>query len=257
MNNQRIGAMVIRHPSLPSTMDEAARLAASGAPEGTVVVAGEQTAGRGRAGRDWHAPAGSASLSSFILRPKADPARWPLLALIAGVAVAETIEISTGRHAWLKWPNDVWLGSRVSGEKVAGVLLTSRVGTVGGGVIAGIGVNVSATRPELPPGATSLHTATGRTFAVATVETTLWRQLDRAYAAFEQTNGYPDLTAWRRRAALIGERVTISDHARTIGGVLLGIDDDGRLRLRDRAGIPVTVTAGELTRGPRLTLARR
>ncbi|HEU0113731.1 MAG TPA: biotin--[acetyl-CoA-carboxylase] ligase, partial [Thermomicrobiales bacterium] len=114
---RRLAWIVHRFGAVDSTMDEAARLAAAGAPEGTVVRADFQRAGRGRAGRSWESPPGAALLTTLLFRPVVPPDRLGVLALSAGVAVAEAIEAVGVGPAWLKWPNDVWLGSPVDGRK--------------------------------------------------------------------------------------------------------------------------------------------
>jgi len=123
-----------------------------GAPEGAVVATDEQTEGRGRLGRTWHAPAGSSLLFSIVLAPGVAPDRLPKLSLVAGAAVAEAIRAETGLQTSVKHPNDVLIG----GRKVAGILAESAEGRV----VLGIGINVTQTRDELPadadPGATSL-----------------------------------------------------------------------------------------------------
>src|ERR1051326_1192867 len=123
-----------------------------GAPEGRVAAAGEQTEGRGRLGRSWHAPGGTSLLFSLALEPPVDSPRLPELSLVAGAAVAEAIEAETGLRPTVKHPNDVL----VRGRKLAGILAEAGEGRV----ILGIGVNVSQTERQLPadadPPATSL-----------------------------------------------------------------------------------------------------
>lgn len=149
-----------RHDRVGSTMDIAAARAQAGEPEGLVVVADEQTAGRGRAGRTWQAPPRSALLLTALLRPPLPPDRLSTLALVAGVALAEAVEAVTGLPAWLKWPNDLWLGERNAGDKAAGILATSRLGPAGVEyALLGIGVNVTTPVEALPPGGTSLAAA--------------------------------------------------------------------------------------------------
>jgi BirA family biotin operon repressor/biotin-[acetyl-CoA-carboxylase] ligase len=117
-------------------------------PEGAVASTEEQTEGRGRLGREWHAPRGSSVLCSVLLRPTLPVARWPELSLVAGGAVAEAVR-AAGVEPTVKHPNDVLVGSR----KLAGILAEARDGIV----VLGIGVNVLQTAAELPEGATSLR----------------------------------------------------------------------------------------------------
>lgn len=229
-------------------MDEAAALAAAGEPEGIVVVANEQTAGRGRAGRTWMSPPGSSLLCSIFLRPSVPPERLAPLALVAGVAVAEAIE-SFGPTPTLKWPNDVWLNDR----KVAGILVTSRTGPDGIVAILGVGINIGASMSDLPDGATSLRVAAGSAPDRDDLLAVLLDRIDRGYAAFITSGGYPDLSGWTDRAALLGEEVMIRDGTTTHQGVFAAIDGDGALLLRDHTGHLIRIVAGDLTRGPILS----
>jgi len=246
------GWIVHRYDSLGSTMDAAAALAATGVPEKTVVVAGEQTAGRGRGGRSWLAAAGSGLFCTLILRPGLPPDRLTTLPLLTGVAVAEAVERLTGAPCQLKWPNDVWLGADPANAKVAGILVTSRLeDDRANPVLVGVGVNVSTARADLPPGATSILHATGRAVTPDAILDAFLARFDRAYADFQDLGGRPSLVAWRARAALLGERVTVVDGGRERGGRFVGIDEDGALLLEDSTSVVRRVIAGELARGPR------
>ena len=251
MSGQVVGRRVIRIGRVGSTMDEAVRLAAAGEPEGTVVVAAEQTAGRGRAGRAWLAPPGTALLCSTLLRPPVPAARLGVLPLLVGVAVAEAIEEVAGLPARLKWPNDVWLGDGAVGRKAAGVLVTARTGVDGeGDAVVGVGLNANVAPADLVPGATSLLAETGRSTDLDVLLDRLLARLDAAYAAFVDAGGAPTLAAWRGRAALLGEPVVVELEGRRREGVMRGVADDGALLLeRDGGGIE-RVVAGDLVRGP-------
>lgn len=137
-----------------STNSEALEWAEEGAVEGAVVVAGHQSAGRGRRGRTWLSEPGAILPFSVVLRPRLPGARLGLLSAAAGVATASAIEEVSGLGCRLKWPNDV----TISGLKVAGILLESRVGAPGAAVVCGIGINVGWTElpAELSGRATSL-----------------------------------------------------------------------------------------------------
>src|SRR4029450_13627240 len=144
-------------------------------PEGALVVADHQTAGRGRLGRTWEAPPGTAILCSLLLKPP--PERHaPELSLVAGVAVADTLERATGLAVQIKWPNDVMLRR----TKVAGCLAEAK----GDSVVLGIGVNVNPTRGQLPANAGSLRTLTGREWARDALLTMLLDDLGGRYAAW-------------------------------------------------------------------------
>ena len=249
-----------------STMDIAAERAAAGAPEGTVVVADYQSDGRGRAGRRWEAPPGSALMLTAILRPDLPPNRLSPLALVAGVALAQAVEVETGLECWLKWPNDLWLGNRMEGQKAAGILVTVRLGNARvDHVLLGIGLNVSTPASALPEGATSIQVAlekvggnlsfqVGRTAAEDLRERLLARTLDRlaeGYSTFVASRGRPPLDEWLRRAALHGERVEVAARGAPRRGLFVGVRTDGALLLRSDGGDEETVVAGDLVRGPR------
>lgn len=209
-----------------STNTRARELAGAGAPHGTVVTAAEQTAGRGRQGRTWSAPAGRALLCSVIVR---DPPR--LLPLVAGVAVAEV----AGPMAQLKWPNDVL----VEGRKVAGILVEGRPQEHW--AVVGVGLNVALRDVDFPDElrerATSLGLGPG---AIEPTLRTLLAALDRWLAAAPEEV----LDAVRARDALRGREIRWAGGQ----GMADGIDDDGRLLVLTEAG-PRALDAGEVHLG--------
>jgi BirA family biotin operon repressor/biotin-[acetyl-CoA-carboxylase] ligase len=145
--------------------------------EGSIAVAEEQTEGRGRLGRSWHAPAQSSVLVSVLLLPPVEPAKLPELSLVAGGAVAEAIARVTGIEPTIEFPNDVL----ISGRKVAGILAESSEGRV----VLGIGVNVNQTADELPDDArtepTSLRVELGKPVDRAELLAAILSRLERAY----------------------------------------------------------------------------
>jgi BirA family biotin operon repressor/biotin-[acetyl-CoA-carboxylase] ligase len=202
--------------------DSTQRLLDHGLGEGAAAVCDEQSAGRGRLGRAWSAPPGTAILCSVLLEP---PAGRPLaeLSLVGGVAVAETVEDATTLAAQIKWPNDVLVNRR----KVAGVLAEARDGAV----VLGVGLNVNQTRAELPGDATvepaSLRTVDGVTRERAPLLADLLAHLETAYAAWRDRglDGiYDDLGA---RDFLRGRRVAVGDEE----GLAVKIDRGGRLEV--------------------------
>jgi len=210
-----------------STNDRARALAAAGAPHGTLVTAGEQTAGRGRQGRTWSAPPGSTLLLSLVLREPPE-----LLPLRAAVAVAET----AGAGAAIKWPNDVLLG----GRKVAGILAEGRPQE--GWTVLGIGLNVALRVEDLPP---ELH-ATAGTLGLGPddLEPVLGRLLDALERALA-LDPTSLLDAYRARDALAGREVAWADGR----GRATGIDDEGRLVVELDDGTRVALGAGEVHLG--------
>jgi BirA family transcriptional regulator, biotin operon repressor / biotin---[acetyl-CoA-carboxylase] ligase len=211
-----IGRPRVHHRVTDSTNERARALAAAGAPHGTLVTAGEQTAGRGRQGRMWAAPPGSALLMSLVLR---DPPE--ALPLAAAVAVCEALPV----EAAIKWPNDIWIERR----KVAGILVEGRPQE--GWAVLGIGVNVSAAPPL--PEATSLGGAVDVEDLLGRLLTALDGWLRRPLPEV--------LTAWRSRDALLGEAVRWQNGS----GKGVGIDDAGALLVDTDSGV-VALDAGEV-----------
>ncbi len=236
-------------------MDRAAIFAQLGAPERLVVTCEEQTAGRGRDGRVWTTARGQALHATLLLRPDVSPERLSPLGLIMGVAVASAIESLTGAATRLKWPNDVWLGDDPVRQKVAGILVTSRLSAPGvDHVLVGIGVNVSPPLADLPEGATSIEAATGVDVTPAALLSEILAAVDVEYAAYLAARGRPALDGWRRRAALIGEDVTVEERGHRVSGVFLDVAADGALLLAVGNGEIRRIVAGDLVRGPRRTV---
>ena len=215
-----IGTPRVHHRVTDSTNERAKELALVGAPHGTLVTADEQSAGRGRQGRRWSAPPGSAVLMSLLLREPQEA-----LPLAAAVAVCEALEpLETA----IKWPNDVW----VAREKLAGILAEGR--PQDGWAVLGIGLNVSSHPDDLP--ATSLR-AHG-------VERSRDELLDALLSRLSHWIEAPTravLRAWRARDALRGETVSWAEGR----GVAAGIDASGALLVDTDAG-RVTLDAGEV-----------
>ena len=229
-----------------STNADLLERAARGAPEGSVLVAEAQTAGRGRMGRAWLSPPGAALMFSVLLRPVAvPPARRGWITLLAGVAIASAVATTTGLDARLKWPNDVLVGER----KLAGILAEQAAHAV----VVGVGVNVSTRRDELPvETATSLDlegaagTGRQRLLGAALGELERW-YLAWADGASPGDPGTSGLRAeYRRRSVTLGRPVRVEfpggDAAR---GTALDVDTEGRLLLQT-AGDQLAVSAGDV-----------
>ena len=218
-----IGTPRVHHRLTDSTNEHARQLAVGGALHGTLVTADEQSAGRGRQGRVWTAPARSAVLMSVVLRELDE--RLPLT---AAVAICDALPV----EAAIKWPNDVW----IEGRKVAGILVEGR--PQDGWAVLGMGVNVAMESfpGELADTATSLRLA-GLSLTPEAVLCDLLVSLDRWLGA----PPLRVLEAWRSRDALKGERVRWSDGE----GIADGIDDSGALLVETSNG-RVTLDAGEV-----------
>ena len=245
-------AWLVEHRAVvSSTMDVAAELARAGARDRTVVVADEQTAGRGRAGRSWHAQMGTSLLMTAILRPNLHAQAAGGMSIAVGLAVADAISDVCGITPWLKWPNDLWIGSQEDGEKVAGVLIQNRV--VGDQVavaLVGIGVNIDAHAEEIVGGATHLHAHADAVTRDALLAAVL-RRIDERVPTLVANGGRLAVDEWNARAALLGHVVRVEDGDRDVTGTLTGLGEDGSLLLRSEAGEVVALRVGDLTRGPR------
>jgi BirA family transcriptional regulator, biotin operon repressor / biotin---[acetyl-CoA-carboxylase] ligase len=222
-----------------STNERARDLAAAGAPSGTVVTADEQTAGRGRRGRSWSAPAGKALLYSALLRPLEE--RHRLLPLAVPLAVADAVEALAPARCRVKWPNDVWIEER----KVAGVLIEARQPHW---AVIGVGLNVSISEHEFRPDLRWPATSVG---SGATVEAALAALNDRLGAWVDAPPGRV-LTAFRERDALRGRDVAWEGGppgSETGRGGAVGIDEAGNLAVELESGRRVSLGAGEVRLG--------
>jgi BirA family biotin operon repressor/biotin-[acetyl-CoA-carboxylase] ligase len=237
-----IGQRVFYHPSLPSTMDEAKRQAQQGAMEGTVIIAGEQTAGRGRIKRGWLSPPGSIALS-IILYPKL--AYLSSLIMVASLGVAHCIEKVTGLKAEIKWPNDVL----INGKKVCGILIESEVkGKRADCAIIGIGINVNlkpADFSEVLPLATSLSHELGKDIPRLDLVRCLLAEIESLYLALP--SGEAVYRQWRDKLVTLGKKVRLSSEETTLEGIAESVASDGSLRLRQSDGSLTKVVAGDVT----------
>lgn len=228
--------------SCTSTNAVAAAAAAEGAPAGLLVLADEQTAGRGRHGRSWQAPPGSSLLLSLLLRPDATASATTLLPLLAGLVLAETVarHLPAGQVA-LKWPNDLL----VDGAKAAGILAEASADAV----VIGIGVNVDwrgISRPDELSGATSLAEAAGH-------DVDRWRVLAGFAGMFSQRYEHWQqlpaafLDGYRQRCGTIGRKVRVLQvDGEVLEGHAEGVSATGALQVRPSDGAAVTVSAGDV-----------
>jgi BirA family biotin operon repressor/biotin-[acetyl-CoA-carboxylase] ligase len=219
-----------------STQDVVRAAAAAGAAEGFCCVAAEQTAGRGRSGRSWLAPPGSALLMSLLLRRRGVAAA--AVPLLAGLALADTLAALAGVDCRLKWPNDVLAGP----GKLAGILTEVEPG---GGIVLGLGVNLTV--PSFPPDVpgVSLDRLAGAALGWDAVLAALLPQLGRRLCQVEE-GGVPSLRSdWTARAAGLGGPIRAETGASVVEGTALGIDDDGALLVGTDRG-QLRLVAGEV-----------
>jgi len=237
-----IGQRVICYPSLTSTMEVAKQEAQLGAIEGTVVIADEQTAGRGRIKRVWLSPKGSIALS-IILYPSV--VNLPSLIMLASLAVVHSIEAVTGLRSQVKWPNDVLVNDR----KVCGILIESSLrGNIVDYAIIGIGVNVNlrlSDFPEIPATATSLSAELGREVSHLRVIRRLLVEVERLYLVLQA--GESIYEEWRDSLVTLGRRVRVKSGKTVYEGVAESVARDGSLLLRHSNGNLSKIVAGDAT----------
>jgi BirA family biotin operon repressor/biotin-[acetyl-CoA-carboxylase] ligase len=221
-----------------STNDELRALAEDGAPDGLVLLALQQTAGRGRRGAAWFSPPGESLAFSILLKPSEPKALWPRLALATGLAVAEAAE-SFGTAAGIKWPNDVWIGRR----KVAGILVEAGRDFA----IVGIGLNVNSTAfpPEVAEIATSLRIETAlehpRHEVLAAIIRNFARRSREIGSDFDHL-----LDSVRQRCVLTGRLVSLSTSSGPRQGIIEGIAAGGELLLHTKTGLERLIQADEV-----------
>jgi BirA family transcriptional regulator, biotin operon repressor / biotin---[acetyl-CoA-carboxylase] ligase len=229
---------IVRLATVDSTQRVAFELGESGAPDGTVVVADTQTAGRGRRGRTWHDEPGDSLLTSIVVRPRSSVRDLPKLSLAAAVAVADAIGEMTGLTVRLKWPNDVLM----NGRKLAGILLESRI-VAEPIVVVGIGINLrQRTFPAaLVATATSVQLEGGPAIEREALLEVLLAAFDGWRERLDAHGFAPVRARWLELAETIGRSVTVGDHA----GVAVDLDAEGALVLRHAHGMH-HVVAGAL-----------
>ena len=234
---------VLWYSEVSSTNDVAATLADRGEPEGTVVIADAQSAGRGRHGRTWASPPGAGLYMSIVMRPA--PHAVTLLTIAAGVAFADGIQAATGLHPQLKWPNDVYIG----GRKLAGILAEAGTSTDGGcHVVLGCGVNLmpAAYPSDVAARATSIESELGRPIDRGLLLVECLAALDLRYRELQSRASAAVIAQWRDRAvSTFGRRVEWDVAGVTRHGVAEDIDETGALLVRDGAA-RARVISGEV-----------
>jgi BirA family biotin operon repressor/biotin-[acetyl-CoA-carboxylase] ligase len=232
-------------PAVPSTIDEAKRLIREGVPEGALVTADYQTAGRGRLERRWESSHGENLLAAYVLRPTRPLEDWTGLPLLAAVATADAVHAVSTLKPTLKWPNDVLVNRR----KTAGILVETGAAQAGPWAVVGIGLNVNQTAFQgdyrIEP--TSLARDTGAPYNLELVRDELSRQLTRWYQQWLRFGNAPVLFAWRERTDMFGRNVVVEDAGRRFTARALDLGEDGTLLVRGSDGATTAVAAGDVT----------
>jgi BirA family biotin operon repressor/biotin-[acetyl-CoA-carboxylase] ligase len=230
---------------LGSTNDLAKERASEGAPEGLLVIADEQLAGRGRRGRNWWAPAGSALLTSLLFRPLLSPAQAQQLTMLCALAAADAVTETTALTVDLKWPNDLI----VNGRKLAGLLTESavKVDRLDFAVV-GLGMNVNAdfaNAPSFIVPATSLRLELGRAVDRLELLVAYLNDVARRYARLK--GGESPRGEWASRLITLGQPVTAHLGEETLSGLAQGVDADGALLLRTADGTVYRLLAADVS----------
>ena len=246
LSTNRLGRRYHHHLRVDSTNNTARCLAGDGAAEGTVVVAEEQTGGRGRLGRTWLSRKGKDILLSLVLRPQVDPAQAPGLNLLVGLAASQAIGEVSGIATDLKWPNDVL----TSGGKCCGVLteMNADPGKIHF-VIVGVGINVNGTSlPDAIAGQASiLEQAAGGPVPRPKLAAALLNRLEALYLVFLDQGLGPLLERWVASSSSVrGRPVLVSNAGRSLRGTTAGLSEQGALRIRREDGSVAEVLAGDV-----------
>ncbi len=238
---------ILRFDSLPSTNVEAARRAVEGAPEGLCVVAVEQTAGRGRLDRHWISPKDAGLYCSIILRPQFDQGIWPLLTLMAAVAVHDALLDAYALETDIKWPNDILANDK----KLCGILAETVETSFGRAVVLGVGVNLKQTSfpAELHEVATSVEAAAGRGGDPQVVLAALVDSVADYYQMLQRSGGPDEIVReWSTRSSYAsGKRVRVANGDEIFEGTTRGLERDGALRVETDTLEIKTVRAGDVT----------
>ena len=245
LSTKVVGRHIVYRERVDSTNNVAKKLADEGAPEGTIVVAEEQTGGRGRINRSFLSPFAKGGWFSLILRPNIPPMEVSKMTLLAAVAVARAIRHHGLTDCGIKWPNDIL----VKGRKMVGILteLNGSAEKVNY-IIMGIGVNTGITAEDLPKDLQSIVTSFARegvrVSRLALLETLL-KEIEGLYQTVCREGFAPILAEWRALSCMLGQDVTVTSIDKTFSGKAVDIDENGNLLVATPEGVEV-VMAGDI-----------
>lgn len=237
LETEKLGQEIYYYDSVTSTQSIAQELASKGVPEGTIIVADEQTGGRGRMARTWYSPKETGIWMSLILRPKISIQRTPQLTLIAAVAIVQAIEEVTGLSPHIKWPNDIL----INGKKVVGILteLQAEADQVHS-VIIGMGINVNQNVDHFPEHllsiATSLAIEKGQSITRAELIQKILLRFEGLYFQYLKHGFKPIKLLWESYAISLNKFITARTLSGAIKGKAIGINDEGVLLIETDEG---------------------
>lgn len=241
------GQEIYYYPDTDSTNIRAKELGEKGAPHGTLVVAGQQSAGRGRRGRGWESPPGCSIYMSILLRPEFLPSKAPMLTLIMAYSVAKALRACTGMEVKIKWPNDIVL----NGKKLVGILteMSTEIDYINHVVIGvGVNVNMASFSEEIAKTATSLRIETGEIIKRSTLIVEMMKHFEKNYEMYLKTEDLSGIReAYNGLLVNCGKEVRILGAREPYQAVALGINDSGELLVRKQDGSQEAVYAGEVS----------
>lgn len=247
LNTTTFGRAIQLLDQVETTQEEARSLAEEGAPSGTLVIAEEQTTGRGRRGNPWFSPARKGIWMSMILRPNCPLSFAPQLTLLAAVAVCRAVRRLTGVEAGIKWPNDLL----VSGRKICGILIES-VGEDGmiKYCIVGIGIDVNMDASDIPAEltdiVTSLKMESGKEINRATLIASVMNELEDLFELYVEEGFTPIGQLWQELSVTIGKRIKVITPQGEKSGVAIALENSGALKMMDDHGEMHTIYSGEV-----------
>jgi BirA family biotin operon repressor/biotin-[acetyl-CoA-carboxylase] ligase len=247
LQTKLIGKTMLYFSEAASTNDFAKEMAATGAEEGTVIIAETQTSGKGRLGRDWASPKGGIWLST-ILRPKLRPNDIPKLTLMTSLAVAKTISQLFNLRTEVKWPNDVLINAK----KVCGILTEANTrGNITDFVVVGIGINANIELYSLPKqvgeNATSLKYELKREIDREQFLRVLLEKMEQYYVTLTERKFKPILRKWKSLCSFLGSYVEVISWKEKIVGLAIDVDENGALIIRLRNGTLRKVLSGDVS----------
>lgn len=246
LNTKKIGHTIVFYEETTSTNDMARKLAEEGYPDGTVVIAEQQTGGKGRMGRQWKSQKGTGIWMSILLRPDIPPKSASKLTLIAGLCVCKAVRSVTGLEAGIKWPNDVLIGNK----KICGILteMNAEMDQIHS-IVVGIGINVNITEfpDELQQKATSLYLASGKKFSRKEI---LQKTLEEWEIAYQEYQKDQNLNAFYQEYETYC--ITLNQEVQVIAkepffGKAIGLNPEGELIVEKENGEKVVVFSGEVS----------